>query len=131
MWGALHGIALIIHRIWNGYNIKMPKVFAWFLTFMFVNVTWVFFRAPTFQDAWNLLGAMFLSDTGNLTVINSFFSLPILFIGILLLFVPNTNIKLNTFQPSYKNMIALVGMMFLGFIYLNSFVSSEFLYFDF
>jgi D-alanyl-lipoteichoic acid acyltransferase DltB (MBOAT superfamily) len=131
MWGALHGIALIIHRVWNRYNIKMPKVFAWFLTFMFVNITWVFFRAVSFQDAWDLLGAMFLSEPGNLTVITSFFSLPILLIGIFLLFLPNTNIKLDTFQPSYKNMIVLSTMIFLGFIYLNSVVSSEFLYFDF
>jgi alginate O-acetyltransferase complex protein AlgI len=37
----------------------LPKVIAWFLTFGFVNVAWVFFRARTWGDAMRVLSGMF------------------------------------------------------------------------
>jgi D-alanyl-lipoteichoic acid acyltransferase DltB (MBOAT superfamily) len=58
-WGALHGIALIVQRIWHNFQIKMPDVMAWFITFNFVNLAWVFFRAKTWQDAVAIIKAMF------------------------------------------------------------------------
>ena len=44
----------------------MPPMLGWFLTFLFVNVTWVFFRAKTMDDAMRVLNGM--SD------VNSFFN---------------------------------------------------------
>lgn len=43
VWGALHGIALAIHRLWQSLGFKMNKILAWFITFNFVNITWIFF----------------------------------------------------------------------------------------
>ena len=60
IWGVLHGIALVIHRIWaEFFKIKLPKILAWFITFNFVNIAWVFFRASSLNDAFKVLGAMF------------------------------------------------------------------------
>ncbi len=61
-WGALHGLALIIQRIWYSCNIKMPRWLAWFITFNFVNLSWVFFRAKTWQDALAIIHSMFNID---------------------------------------------------------------------
>jgi alginate O-acetyltransferase complex protein AlgI len=58
IWGALHGSALVIHRIWSGFGLCMPKAAAWLLTFCFVNITWVFFRANTLDDALRVLRGM-------------------------------------------------------------------------
>lgn len=58
MWGALHGGALVIHRLWHNMGYVLPKAVAWFVTFMFVNVTWVFFRATSMNDAWTILRGM-------------------------------------------------------------------------
>jgi alginate O-acetyltransferase complex protein AlgI len=58
-WGFLHGIATLIHRYWQSFHIKMNSILAWFITFNFINITWVFFRANTWSDAWNVIGAMF------------------------------------------------------------------------
>lgn len=58
MWGALHGGALIIHRLWGNMGFALPKAAAWLVTFLFVNVTWVFFRATSMDDAWRILLAM-------------------------------------------------------------------------
>lgn len=58
IWGALHGFALIIHRMLINGNIKFNKIVAWFVTFNFINITWVFFRSENLASAINLLKAM-------------------------------------------------------------------------
>jgi len=58
-WGFLHGIALVIHRMWQSLGFKMNLILAWFVTFNFVNVTWVFFRAKSWDDAIKVLSSMF------------------------------------------------------------------------
>jgi alginate O-acetyltransferase complex protein AlgI len=58
LWGALHGFALVIHRLWEKSSLEMPKLFAWACTFLFVNITWVFFRAETVPDAIRMLKSM-------------------------------------------------------------------------
>ncbi len=59
MWGALHGAATVVHRLWRLLAIEMPRWLAWFITFNFINVTWIFFRANKISDAFLLLGKMF------------------------------------------------------------------------
>lgn len=58
IWGALHGGALVIHRLWKQLGMSMPNPLAWLVTFLFVNVTWVFFRATSLNDAFSILGGM-------------------------------------------------------------------------
>jgi len=65
-WGMLHGIGLAAHK-WmserRGATRAAPAhgishVGNWALTFLFVLVTWVFFRAPSFPLAWAMLKKM-------------------------------------------------------------------------
>ena len=63
VWGALHGAAMVLQRLCGG-RIKLPKPLAWLLTFLFVNVAWVFFRADSLGQAFALLGGLFLSGWG-------------------------------------------------------------------
>ncbi len=58
IWGALHGVALVIHRAWHGLGLRMPQAVAWLLTFNFINVTWVFFRAKSIDDALRIMRGM-------------------------------------------------------------------------
>jgi len=58
-WGFLHGLALVIHRIWKRLGFTMHWMFAWFITFNFVNIAWVFFRAKEWDDAIKVLKGMF------------------------------------------------------------------------
>jgi alginate O-acetyltransferase complex protein AlgI len=51
IWGALHGAALVAHRFWSGAGMRLPRWLAWLITFLFINATWVFFRAKTWSDA--------------------------------------------------------------------------------
>ena len=67
IWGAFHGAGLIAHRLWS--KSKAPaigKLRAWaawpwvarFLTFHFVCLGWVLFRAPSVDSAVELLAAI-------------------------------------------------------------------------
>jgi len=43
IWGVMHGAGSAVHRIWRHFGIEIPKLIAWAMTFLFINVTWVFF----------------------------------------------------------------------------------------
>ena len=56
-WGGLHGIYLVVERAWKGRK-ALPPLPAALLTYLLVCLTWVFFRAGSFADAFQLLGQM-------------------------------------------------------------------------
>ena len=71
LWGAFHGAALVIHRVWSGFGLRMPKAMAWLLTFNFINLTWIFFRADTLENALRILRGMAdINSVFNLTVLH-------------------------------------------------------------
>ncbi len=79
IWGALHGGALAVTRMWQRQfgddptrarrRTPMPRVFGIVLTFHFVCFAWIFFRAPTLAHAGLVLGRIgrFASGTTNLS----------------------------------------------------------------
>lgn len=62
LWGMLHGTALVVHRLWQKLGFRLNSVVAWFITFNFINITWVFFRANNFESAIKVLKGMFVGD---------------------------------------------------------------------
>lgn len=51
-WGGMHGAALALTKIRDHFTDKrLPRPLGWILTFGFVNIAWVFFRAPSFEAA--------------------------------------------------------------------------------
>lgn len=133
LWGIMHGTASVIFRLWGKTKIEMPAYLAWFLTFLFVNLAWVFFRASSIGDAMNVLYAMFdfSKFSLNFTVIEDYRILPMVLAGTLFLFFKNTNELLSEFTLSRANLVKLVLMAVLGMLFLNSITAGEFLYFDF
>lgn len=55
LWGGLHGLAQIAERFWGKGRERLPKTLRWGMTFLFVNLAWVFFRAPDLASAGDLL----------------------------------------------------------------------------
>lgn len=64
IWGMLHGICIVIHRVWKNSGRKLNKLVGWFITINLVNIFWVFFRAQTVTDAMKVIKGMF--DINNL-----------------------------------------------------------------
>ncbi|WP_409967312.1 MBOAT family O-acyltransferase [Bengtsoniella intestinalis] len=55
-WGLLHGLGQVAERLAGG-RIRLPKWLGWAVTFAFVNVAWVLFRAPSVSYATGVLWA--------------------------------------------------------------------------
>ena len=152
-WGFLHGLALIIYRVWSKLQIKLYTPFAWFITFIFLNVSWVFFRAKEWSDAMKVLDNMFslnnivlptmlenrlnfLSNYGILfgrftQNIDANFDI-ILWLScglIVTLLCKNSIDKLNSFRLNYYTAIFSAITFSIGLLSLNK--VSEFLYFNF
>lgn len=134
IWGALHGFGLVVHRLWMKNNFKMNDYLGIFITFMYVNFAWVFFRAATFTDAITVLKSMAgLNDVhyGASKVLTDIYVIPTLLVGVCLLFWKNPMQLSKEFQPDRKHLVYFVVLTVVGLIYLNSITSNDFLYFDF
>jgi alginate O-acetyltransferase complex protein AlgI len=59
LWGALHGLALTVHRLWRRWMPALPGPLGWALTLAFVAIAWVPFRAPSLGAAATMLALMF------------------------------------------------------------------------
>jgi D-alanyl-lipoteichoic acid acyltransferase DltB (MBOAT superfamily) len=93
-WGFLHGIALVIHRLWSNLGFKIWTWLAWFITFNFVNIAWVFFRAKEWEDAVKVIKGMFL---GNVLISTEFAN------------------AVNYFNPMI-NYFKIMGVKYTGFV---------------
>jgi D-alanyl-lipoteichoic acid acyltransferase DltB (MBOAT superfamily) len=152
-WGFLHGAALVIHRFWKALGFTMNSILAWFITFNFVNIAWVFFRAKEWEDAIKVLKGMFglsgivlpskfinnfsflskygIEFGGFVKNIGGDLFTPILIIFgfIVALIFKNSIEKINDFEISYKTSV-FSGLVFVYAMFsLNK--ASEFLYFNF
>lgn len=58
IWGVLHGIAIVVHRVWKDLGFTMWGWLGWLITFNFVNIAWIFFRAENWEMAKKVLFAM-------------------------------------------------------------------------
>lgn len=91
IWGVLHGLALVTHRIytlileyktkdWQGFarfrKSLFYKAICLFVTFNFVNIAWVFFRSESLEGAYNMLCGMF----GGALVLPQFLESKLLFL---------------------------------------------------
>jgi len=58
MWGGMHGGGLVVNHIWRKRKLRMPRFLAWLITFNFVNLSFVFFRAKSWESAIKVLEGM-------------------------------------------------------------------------
>jgi len=152
LWGAMHAFAIILHRIWSNTGIKLNNFIAWFLTFNFINLSWVFFRAEQWEDAVKIIKGMFgLSGVvlpisfqniyllkQNKIIFGEVFANfnsdteVILWIAVAFfacLFFKNSNQILFNYKPSGKTLFLIVFIFAISLMHLDKNV--EFIYFNF
>jgi D-alanyl-lipoteichoic acid acyltransferase DltB (MBOAT superfamily) len=156
-WGFLHGLALAIHRVWKNLGFTMNKYLAWFITFNFVNIAWVFFRANEWEDAIKVLKGMFgfnsivvskqFANTFNyINPLNDFFilkgtkfselisiyTLEFIILGFIIISLKNSNEIIKDRKVFDNKFIVWFAVLFgLSLLYMNLSSGSEFLYFNF
>ena len=154
IWGVMHGIASCINRLWSRKQLKLPPLLAWFITFNFVNIAWVFFRATSVNQALEVLSSMFnirnLRSQPTLDAQTALFNTPVDFLstnfsviqmisvvmiaGLLIAFFAK-----NTYELSKTRLTnSIVGSVYIAaliavvvYLAFSSFSNSEFIYFNF
>ena len=59
LWGLVNGVGLVLVRLWSRAGLRLPAIVAWAITFLFVNLAWVLFRAPDLATASSFYAALF------------------------------------------------------------------------
>ena len=134
VWGVLHGIAVVIHKLWKSFGVKMPKILAWFITFNFINIAWVFFRAKDWGSILKVLSGMFNFDIN--TNIDFYKVVYICIFFIVILFLKNSNELMNEKYPQKLILFSTTFLMSISLLQLTNILIrsdkvSEFLYFNF
>lgn len=160
IWGILHGIANIITRFVDkktkiySCNNKIINVVSWILSFAFINLTWVIFRADSVYSAIDFYKQLFsfnftpisndlirLLCSDGLSLVCYFIPLigdyiskfaPIIFMVFALgssVFLKNTNERISVFKPTlFKSAVTAVILVWC----IMSFAGvSSFLYWNF
>ena len=147
----LHGICIVIHRVWKNSGRKLNKLVGWFITINLVNIFWVFFRAQTVTDAMKVIKGMFdvksfyyivvnfnkvgevtkfyreiISET---TYLGNKMDILVLLISIIIIFEKNTQKKLARFESKYKYLVITLINLILGLLLIERI--KVFLYFNF
>ena len=127
-WGFLHGLALVINRIWSKLGFKLWTWLAWLITFNFINIAWVFFRAKEWGDAINIIDTMFFG-TFNINDFNSDKYWHLIIMIVFVVYMKNSNYLMNNFKATKKYSLFIILILTYSLISLNK--VSEFLYFNF
>jgi len=94
LFGAFHGLGLIINHIYKKYiNLNLSKYIFWFLTFNFVNLSFIFFRTKEIENILIILKKMF--DIS---------------------FLLNNNLLLDEYFISFSNNLNLIICFLLSFL---------------
>lgn len=154
IWGMIHGLFSVFTRIFKKYIDKIPKIINWVVTFVFVNLAWVIFRAKDVTQVRQFYYKLFKETTGpipnelleafalpEIKLVERLYGLqyPNITLWILLAFVAfcffasvfmkNTNERINKFKPT------VIGCIVTAFLLAYTIVSlsgiSTFLYFNF
>ena len=140
VWGLMFFVLLTVEKM-TGLHKKTGKildVFKWIYTFLFVVISWVFFRADSLGDALNYLKSMF-GLSGN-AVSDGFFTgyfvqnIILLVIGALLCTPLFRLLKQKTENSNVIGYFSVLGLIVLFVLSVSSLVSNSynpFIYFNF
>jgi D-alanyl-lipoteichoic acid acyltransferase DltB (MBOAT superfamily) len=71
-WGAIHGVWLVLEKIFKSFYKAPPgilrKVLGIIITFHIVSFCWIFFRASSFESAWQIVSQIIYNFNGTLLI---------------------------------------------------------------
>jgi alginate O-acetyltransferase complex protein AlgI len=133
VWGGLHGVLIVIERLavgtrlaWSG-SVWLRRI----VIFHFVTLAWVFFRAPSFERAIEVLAGLF--NPGYFATVLAAPLVPVLVIGAILLHPLDTVGSVRRFAEHLP--VGVVFPLSVMLILIHAALSvnnpSAFIYFDF
>lgn len=144
VWGVLHGIALCVHKLFmklrkNKKGTFVGALISGILTYIFVCICWVFFRAENFDIALDVLRRMFIWENGITHIFSwSVFGIAVIAISSIVTWYKskkNGSTSINGFYPIMNlNKISSLVILFtfLFFIFCVAYTNANpFIYFQF
>ncbi|MGL1887892.1 MAG: MBOAT family protein [Reichenbachiella sp.] len=132
VWGIINGLFVIMSHMMTRANKELPYLLAWFLTFMGIVLTRVFFVSDSFDEVGNVLSAAI--DISSFHLSNNEFSsydqlLWIIGGGVLAVFFPNSNEIRAKMRPNILYFFYLVVLFITSMYFIDK--VGDFLYFQF
>ncbi len=138
IWGLLHGTLVAINRLWQLLGIRIPRVVAWVITFLCINITFVVFKAETVSGAVEFLNSMVRFNGPEKSLLPEGLPVFLLVFGLAAVILPNS-LEVGGFLPSgrfrfrrnirYGIVTGVVAGVALLFMLMSK--GTEFLYFNF
>ena len=126
-WGAAHGVALAVGVLWRRAGLPMPAVLGWVLTFLFVALCWVLFRATSFDAALTIYKGLF-----GLAPLGSGFKWRALLPAAAFAIIGPTSWVLVHKAPPARWLAVLVAILFVLVLFkIGDDANYEFIYFQF
>lgn len=144
IWGVLHGLALCVHKLWmkvrkNKKPTTVGSAFSVVLTYIFVCICWVFFRAENLTIALDVLKRMIIWENGISQMYSwSFFAIGVLVIWQITVFIKSKKSNLNKTEDFYpifdlsKISGLIIFITFVLFVLCVAYTNANpFIYFQF
>lgn len=139
IWGLLHGTGLALNQFWKRRRLGMPDWLGWLLTFSFVNLTLIFFRAPTVVFALHMISAMVpqanllgASALRSVLPLTPMVLLNPVAVGMVVAFLFKSSSELaKAFHPTRLTAASVAGLILLSLFFMNSSPAKQFLYWAF
>ena len=135
IWGTMHGVAIVCAHTWKKSKRKMPTALAWFITFNFVNVALVVFRAREFADAVKVLRGMAGLSGFEVTlplaaIDGSYWTVALIVAALVVVLTTRNSLEIrDRFVANLISLVAVVAMLAAAIYRMG--LRSEFLYFQF
>jgi alginate O-acetyltransferase complex protein AlgI len=155
LWGAIHGIFSLITKAFERTFDNLFSALNWLITFSFVNIAWIYFRADSFEQANQILKSILSFNFGeiNESIVMEFFSISdfkvlsklssivilsdtkmcMLLLTLLSLLLvsltKNTNERIEVFKPTALN--SCISIILVVWCVISFSGVSTFLYFNF
>ena len=134
IWGLLHGCALVlVHQI-RTLGIRLPQWAAVIITFQFVTLAWVFFRAPDLATAFRVLEGPFVASWENLSSDMQANAFALALLALFLLthrFDRHALVRFALSRMSWAVTVPFLAFLWIIALTLSQGNSAKFIYFDF
>lgn len=139
IWGVIHGAGIVLSHVarrvtHGGAGLTVPAVVGTLVTFHFVTLAWVFFRAPDVGTAWRILSGPVAGPWSDLAAFASSNAFLLLLLGLFLAAHPvDRHARFRLFVRKMPSVVvwSVIVLLWVLAITVSAGSSAKFIYFDF
>ncbi len=138
VWGLLHGVYQVIERLISNYkkevfNNDKFKLLKIGVNFILVDIAWIFFRAPSIEEAWYVITHLFAFKGFKIALGKEQFL--IIFVGLLILMIVEYILYNNKYKGKFIGVVnsqkikwCAMFILIIMVLILKPFSTSDFIY---